>query len=121
MVEFDFSDLIHQYSTSFTVQIPSTGHYDDSGDWVKGELTQATMQGAIIAHRENKIFRSQGTITENDRALYMLEPLEFALQGAFIIHQGNKYSIDSRLDNAVLTGVYAYTLKWVSAFNEVNV
>lgn len=121
MTEFDFTDLIHQYSTSFIVSIPSAGHYDDSGDWKKGTATQITMQGAIISHRENKIFRSQGTITENDRALYMLEPFNFALQGAEIIHQGNKYSIDSRLDNAVFTGVYAYTLKWVSAFNEVNV
>lgn len=57
-------------------------------------------------------------MSEKDRALFMLEPLKFDLQGAEVIHEGNKYSIESKLENAAFTGVWSYNLKWSSAFEE---
>lgn len=114
---FDFSYLIEKYKTTFTVKIPSAGAYDDAGDWQEGKPQELTLTGAIISHRENKVFKSEGTLTEQDRALYMLEPITFALQGAEVIHDGKKYSIASALQNAAFTGVYAYTLKYVSVFD----
>ena len=117
---FNFARLIIKYSTTFTVTIPnSSGGYDDSGDYqaMKGKKIELT--GAIISHRQSKIFKSDGSLTEQDRALYMLEPLDKSLQGATLKHDGNLYRIESELENAVFTGVYSYMLKFVSVFNEV--
>ena len=60
------------------------------------------MNGAIISHQQSKIFKAGGTITAQDKALYMLEPLEKALQGAEITHKGKRYSVGSELENADL-------------------
>ena len=113
---FDFSDLISEYSTTFTVITPEAGGYDEKGDWKAGQATQEHT-GAIIAYRESKVFRSEGTITSKDKRLFMLEALPAALLGAEIVHDGQKYLIESELENAEFTGVYSYHLKWVSAFD----
>lgn len=120
-MQFDFTDLIEEHSTDFIAEIPSDGgDWNDAGDWVEGEPIRETLRGAIISHRENKIFRSSGTLTGQDKALYMLKPLEKSLCGAKIIHGGKLYSIGDLLENSEFTGVYAYTLKYISAFDEVR-
>lgn len=116
MAYFDFKRLITKYTTEFTVKIPSEGHYDDAGDWVSGEPVTVKKQGAIISLTENKIFKSEGTLTAQDRALYMLEPINLALKGAEVIHGNRVYTISDSLQNAEFTCVYAYTLKFVSVF-----
>lgn len=118
MQYFNFSRLINKYSTEFIAVVPSERIINDAGEWVYTEPTREILQGAIISHRENKVFRSEGTLSEKDRALFMLEPLKFDLQGVEVIHEGNKYGISSKLENAKFTGVHAYTLKWISAFKE---
>ena len=115
---FNFARLITKYSRPLTAEIPTEGSYDNKGDYVAGTPTKVTFTGAVIAHRQNKIFRSEGTLTEQDRALYMLTPLENALIGAIVTCDGKKYRISSELENATFTGVYAYTLKFQSAFNK---
>lgn len=115
---FNFDNLIKKYSTTFTAIIPATGHYDDSGDWVDGEETKQTMTGAIISHRASKVFQSAGTITAQDRALYMLSPLTDALKRSRIVHDGKEYRIGDELENSEFTGVWGYTLKYVSAFDK---
>ena len=117
---FNFANLIQQYITDFTALIPSEGYYNDSGKYVKGKDVEKTLQGAIISHRQNKIFRSEGTISSQDKALYTLYPLENALIGAKVIHKGNLYRIGDMLENAEFTGVWNYNLKFVSAFNEAG-
>lgn len=116
--DFDFYDLINDNSTDFIAEIPSEGYYNEDGDWVTGKPARYELRGAIVAHRESKIFRSGGTITAQDRALYMLVPLENALQMAKIYHGGRMYSVGEQLDNGEITGVYAYVLKFVSAFKD---
>lgn len=49
----------------------------------------------------------------------MLKPLEQALKGAKVVYNGKVYSIEDCGENAEFTGVYAYTLKYCSAFKEV--
>lgn len=118
MANFNFVRLVNKYSTEFTAIIPSKGYYNDAGDYVQDAEQEITLTGAIIAHRESKIFRSEGTITQQDRALYTLKPLENALQGAKVIYKGNTYRIGETLDNGEFTGVWYYNLKYVSAFDE---
>lgn len=117
MANFNFTRLITKYSTEFTAVIPSEGYYNKAGDYVQGAEQEIRLTGAIIAHRESKVFRSEGTITQQDRALYMLKPLENALQGAKVIYKGNTYRIGETLDNGDFTGVWYYNLKYVSAFD----
>lgn len=117
MAYFDFSYLIEKYSTSFDLIIPGKGDYNSKGDWEPGTPEKKVLTGAIISHRENKVFKSEGTLTEQDRALYMLEPLTDDLKGAKVIHEGKEYNISSTLQNSAFTGVYAYTLKYVSVFD----
>lgn len=116
---FNFARLIIKYSTTFIVTIPSESSYNDSGDYQAMKGKDIELTGAIISHRESKIFKSDGSLTEKDRALYMLEPLDKSLQGATVKHDGNLYRIGSELENADFTGVYSYTLQFVSVFNEV--
>ena len=113
----DFSQLIKQHLTTFTVCKQSEGRII-GGEWVKGEETQEIMQGAIISFKQSKILNSGGTITEQDRALYMLKPISEALQGAKVIYEGKEYSISSSNDNALFTGVYSYILKRCNVFDE---
>ncbi len=117
---FNFANLIRKYITNFTAIVKSDGYYNDSGIYVKGGESEYALQGAIISHRQNKIFRSEGTITEKDQALYMLNPLENALQGAEVVYKGNLYRIGEMLENAAITGVWYYNLKYVSAFDKAG-
>lgn len=116
--DFNFTYLINKYSSDFVAEIPSEGKYDDRGRWVEGSPITKTLRGAIISHKQSKIFKSGGTITAQDRALYMLEPLESSLQGAKIVYEGKRYSIGSELENSEFTGVWAYNLTFVSAFDK---
>lgn len=118
MQYFNFERLINKYATTFTVEVPSSGEYDEFGDYKALPTTKQTLTGAIISHRMSKVFRSEGTLTMNDRALFMSEALPEALQGALVYHEGKTYRVDGELDNASYTGVYAYVLKYQSAFDE---
>lgn len=117
---FNFKRLIKKYGNNISFEIPTEGYYDEMGDWQKGEPKKVTIFGAVINHRENKIFRSEGKLTGQDMALYMLEPLENALHGAQAIYMGKVFAVGDELQNGEFTGVWAYTLKFVSAFKETR-
>lgn len=95
---------------------PGDGYYNESGDWQEGALTECEMVGAIISHRESKVLRSEGAITQQDRALYLLAPLPEAFRGAEVRYQGRRYQIGSELENGAWTGVWAYGLQYISPF-----
>lgn len=118
MSYFNFSRLVNKYSSEFTAITLQTGYYNDSGDWVDGEAAEITLQGAIIKHRDSKIYKSNGTLTAKDRALFLLEPLDDKLTGVQVVYEDDVYSIEDNLENAKFTGVYKYTLKYVSAFKD---
>lgn len=120
MAYFNFARLIEKYNCEFTAVIQSEGYYDDSGEWVKGEETEIPMTGAIIGFKESKIFRSDGTLTAKDKHLFMLQPFDKALKGATVIYKGEKYNVEAETENADFTGVYAYVLKYVSAFDKAG-
>lgn len=116
---FNFARLVEKYSSDFVAEIPSNGgEWDDMGNFVAGEPKTVTLRGAIISHKQSKVFKSGGAISEKDMALYMLSPLENSLQGAKITYEGKCYSIGSLLENAKFTGVWAYNLRYNSAFDK---
>lgn len=118
MQNFNFSRLINKYKTNFAVLIPSEGHYDEKGDYVQVDVSRKDVEGAIISIKDSKIFRSDGTLTEKDKNLFMLEPISNDLKGATAVYKGNHYRIESCQEDFEFTGVYAYVLKFISAFNE---
>lgn len=115
---FDFSGLILDYSNTFEVITHTAGEYDEAGDWQDGQETREEYTGAIIAHKESKVFRSEGKITAQDRRLFMQKPLPQALMGAKVVYDGDLYMIESEHQNAEFTGVYSYFLRYVSAFGK---
>lgn len=115
---YNFQRLINKYKSEFKSITLAAGHYDEFGDFVKGEETETILYGAIIKHRDSKIFNSNGTLTAEDRRLFTTEPIDKALQGSKVIYEGNVYSIVDNTENAKFTGCYSYTLKYVSAFKE---
>lgn len=115
---FHFERLIDKYSREFTAAYTTGGGgYDDKGDYISGEVVKETLTGAIINFKESKIYRAEGTLTTQDKRLFMLQPLKGALIGATVIDNGNKYRIEEETENAMFTGVYSYVLRWVSAFD----
>ena len=117
---FDFSRLIRKYSREFTVIKSGEKTLNEAGDWVYEEPTETKLYGAIIGFTENKVHRSEGTLSTMDKALHLLEPLDNALMGATVVFNGEKYRIETQKgkDNADFTGCYSYTLKWTSAFKK---
>lgn len=116
MAYFDFSRLINKYSSEFKVLTYKDGYYNKMGDWVDGEETEITLSGAIISHKESKIYRSEGTLTADDKRLFTLQPIDEALKGSKIVYEDKVYRIEDNSDNSKFTNCYAYTLKYVSAF-----
>lgn len=117
---FHFERLVKKYMTEFEAVIPSAGGYDSSGEWQKDEPSKMKLHGAIISHRESKVLRSEGAITQQDRALYLLSPLPEAFRGAEVCCQGRRYQIGSELENGAWTGVWAYGLQYISPFGGVE-
>lgn len=118
MAYFDFKRLITKYGRDFTVIVPSEGAYV-GGVWQDGEPVRLALFGAIISLSESKLYQLGGTLTAQDRHLYMLEPINAPLKGARVEFEGNTYHIeqDRANGNEVFTGVWSYTLKWVSAID----
>lgn len=117
MQYFDFTDLINEYSKEYKVIIPAEGKYE-YGEWVEGEQQEETLKGAILSLGENKIYRSEGALTNEDRVLYSLNPLTFPFDGTKIIVDGKVFNIAKETQNGEFTGVWQYDLKFVSAFNK---
>ena len=118
MQYFDFSGLIEKYSVDLQAEIPAKGEYNARGEHIKGEPQIVTIRGAVISRRLSKIFRSDGMLTMQDKALFMLSELPNALQGALITDGNKTYHIADKLENGAFTGVYAYTLKFNSALSK---
>ncbi len=116
MQYFNFSRLINKYKSSFTAITFSGGEYDEKGDFVKGSESDAVIEGAIISFKESKTYRSDGTLTTNDLRLFTLAEIDEALKGGKVVYNGNIYRIEDLTENAKFTGVYSYTLRYISAF-----
>ena len=114
---FDFSSLIADFANPFKVVTHTEKGYDAAGDWQEGKEHITELTGAIVNFKESKLYRSDGAITAKDKRLFMRKQLSDALIGATVIYKGQRYKIDSELENAEFTGVYSYLLKWVSVFD----
>lgn len=115
-IYYHFRRLIKKYSTTFTAKIPQ------SGGFVNGEYTasekEVELTGAILDINEQLIHNSNGTLTANDKQLFIESELADNLVGVKIIHKNKVYNVEEVKENYDFTGFCAYTLKFVSAFKE---
>ncbi|MCD8091035.1 MAG: hypothetical protein LUD81_10550 [Clostridiales bacterium] len=112
---FDFYDLINKYAASFTAVFKTQNGFDDLGEELYTE-EEKTLTGAVIEISDGKIYRSDGTLTDKDKYLFMFE--ELPLVDTRVIYKEKCYKVESQVENAEFTGVYQYTLKYVSAFSK---
>ena len=118
MQYFKFAQLVKKYSSEFTVITSGEGGIDDRGYRIKGEKKEISLFGAVIGRGENTIFSSDCKITEKDKRLFMLEKIDNALLNAKVVYENEVFTIQSSTENAKFTGVWAYVLKFVSAFKD---
>lgn len=118
MQYFNFSRLVNKYSSEFTAITLVSGYYDNKGDWVDAETVELTKSGAIISYGDKTIYNSNGAITEMDKCLLSLEKIADKLIGIEFIYDENIYTIQTAKENAKFTGVWKYTMKYVSAFKK---
>ena len=121
MQYFDFSYLINKYKSECKAITFLAGYYDEKGDWVKGDNEVITLEGAIINFKYSSVVRSEGKLTTKDKRLFTLTPISNALHGSKVVYENNVYSIEDESENAKFTGVYAYTLKYISAFKDARI
>lgn len=112
---FDFYDFINKYSTVFKAIMTSEGGYNNVGEY-SCTKEEKEFTGAIIGISDGKIYRSAGTLKDKDKYLFMFE--ELPLNDTEIIYKNSRYKVEKQVENAEFTGIYQYTLKYVSAFNE---
>lgn len=118
MLLYNFSSLIKKYSSRFTAITLVCGYYNDGGDWVADGEERIGLEGAIISFKESKTYRSEGAYSSKDKRLFTLEPIDSKLCGMKVTYNGEIFSIEDSTENAKFTGVYAYTMKYVSAFKD---
>lgn len=120
MQRFNFTRLVEKYSSDFTIitYSESEDKYDDRGYRVKDNKKETTLNGAILSRGESVIFRSDGKLTAKDKRLFMLTPIDDALLKAKVVYDNDIYEIQSSTDNSKFTGVWAYVMKYVSAFKD---
>lgn len=117
MQYYNFTRLINKYSSVLRVIAYSDNTINDLGDYEKSVETQEEIKGAVISRTESKIYRAEGTLNANDKRLFTLTPLKKALKGSKVVYEDKVYSVEDNVDNSKFTGCYAYTLKYVSAFD----
>lgn len=112
-----FASIVEGYSVPFQLIVPTdekSGHYV-SGEWVRDDKPPIEKNGAILPLKDSSIFRSGGTLTENDRQLFIAESVPL---GSIAIDGSNQYkviSVEPFLEHYADVNVY-----YLKAVNEVG-
>lgn len=115
---FDFSDLISQYESDYSLVTETESGYDEYGDYQPEKKEMRPLRGAIIGFSQSKLLRSEGALSEKDLRLLSSFPLGGAWQNAVVVYKGNCYQPTQETENSDFTGVWSYLLKWISVLDE---
>lgn len=87
----DFSYLIKEYSTQYTLETTSEGYYKDNGDYVPGGTVPTSRTGVILPITGHDLqYAANGTYTRQDVRLYDVQAVEV---GSIIEYRGIKYKV----------------------------
>lgn len=117
MKKFLFADLIADYSIPFSYEVASTKYIDDIGEWQEAAAEWVAASGALIPLGVRQIEQSGGTLNEADRTLYYTGPL--LKTGTRILCNGMIYHVLRVVPYQDYADFNQYTVKYVSAFDEV--
>ena len=121
MIFFEFEELIEEFSTYFTMQLPveikPVVEYDNLGRLVNKDDVSPPVdaRGALVPLTERVIYQSGGRLTEADRQLYSLDPN--IPKKTKIFHKGMTYHVESKVPYEEFSDFSLYVLKAVSAFD----
>lgn len=114
MIMYNFSRLIRKYSRPTILHGEATEGGWVNGKWVEGELSQETVQLAIIPFDIKTVAQLGGLITSADAQIYSLIALK---HGDKIERDGDKYTVDTSANFTAYGDFYRYIAKGVSSFD----
>ncbi|WP_150284351.1 hypothetical protein [Rummeliibacillus sp. TYF-LIM-RU47] len=120
---FEFGDMLQDYETD--IQIITTendksnngGYDEETGEW-KGNKTPINpkpieARGVMLPYSANEIYQSGGRLTQQSRQLIINMDIP---SKAEVVHDNQKYSVESKTGYEGFADFSQYELKWVSAF-----
>lgn len=116
---YSFKRLINKYSVPFTLEVTGSGYRDDLGEWQSGVSVSTEETGAIIPLTQRQIYQSGGALTEKDRTLFISRSVPIPLKSK-IHYKGDTYHVEARIPFEDYADFNSYSLKHVSAFDEVT-
>ncbi len=115
---YRFKRLIDKYSVSFQLEIESAGAFNHIGEWVEGAPVTTSHTGALLPLTQRQIYQSGGRLTDADRTLIISKSVVIPPK-AKIDYKGKTYHVEAMIPFEDYGDFNSYTLKHVSAFNEV--
>ncbi len=120
---FEFSDMLQEYETDIQINVSRTdtsnnsGYDEDTGEW-NGNKTPTDSEpidtrGIMLPYSANEIYQSGGRLTQQSRQLIINMDIP---SKAEVVHDNQKYSVESKTGYEGFADFSQYELKWVSAF-----
>ena len=120
---FEFSDMLQEYETDIQIIVSRTdtsnnsGYDEDTGEW-NGNKTPTDSEpidtrGIMLPYSANEIYQSGGRLTQQSRQLIINMDIP---SKAEVVHNNQKYSVESKTGYEGFADFSQYELKWVSAF-----
>lgn len=107
--QFQFAGFVNDFAVPFDVTLRAAGAFDANGKWQDGAPTTESRTGIFLPLSEDDMqFVGNGTFTEKDRKLYVLQSLPM---GAELVKGGQKYRVESSKDYSDYADVYIYFVK----------
>lgn len=116
---YSFKRLIKKYSVPFTIEVLGAGFRNDVGEWQNAASITTEETGAIIPLTQRQIYQSGGALTEKDRTLFISRSVPIPLKSR-IHYKGDTYHVEARIPFEDYADFNSYSLKYVSAFDEVT-
>lgn len=116
---YRFKRLIDKYSVSFLLEIEGTGAFDDLGEWQEGESAKTSQTGALVPLTQRQIYQSGGRLTDADRTLIISKSVVIPPKSK-VHYKGKTYHVEAMIPFEDYGDFNSYTLKHVSAFDEVT-
>lgn len=115
---YSFKRLINRYSVPFLLEIGTPGYRNDLGEWQEGVPITSEETGAIIPLTQRQIYQSGGSLKEADRTLIISSAVPIPLKSK-VHYKGDTYHVEARIPFEDYADFNSYSLKHISAFDEV--
>lgn len=116
---YRFKRLIDKYAVPFDLEIETVGYRDDLGEWQPGIKATTEQRGALVPLTQRQIYQSGGRYTDADRTLVISKSVVIPPK-AKVHYKGQTYHVEALIPYEDYADFNSYSLKHVSAFDEVT-